>query len=82
MRQISELKSKEDDLVGHSFEWSRYYFEKVITDQQLFIKNSALQKFNDWLVTVRDSSPSIGQFAIAQAASHKVFFFIYFLIIF
>lgn len=55
-----------------SFDWSKFYYFKIIPSFQQRISTNATNKFNDWLHSIREASPKIGQFALAQAANIQV----------
>ena len=64
---LDEINSNFD-----SFDWSKFYYFKVIPSFQQRISTNATNKFNDWLHSIREASPKIGQFALAQAANIQV----------
>ena len=82
LRQLEELQNGselENMTFGKSaFDWAKYYYLEVIPSYQSMICSTATNKFNEWLYSVRDLSPVIGQFALAQAASVQVFRYYYY----
>lgn len=57
---------------SNSFEWAKYYYQQVIPAIQDRICLEAKDNFNNWLFSVRDLSPKVGQFALAQSAFSQV----------
>ena len=76
LRQVEELQEssrlEEMSLGADGFEWAKFYAREVIPAIQMLVRQNAIDKFNEWLFTVRDCSPKVGRFALAQTALSQV----------
>ena len=76
LRQVEELQESSGlqkmSSGAEGYEWAKFYSRQVIPAIRLLIRQSATDKFNEWLYIVRDLSPRVGGFALAQAASQQV----------